>query len=222
VACNPRWESGRSNQIILEEEDPTTFALFLAWVQTSRIESAECFIEVSIDRIPFETSSNIGSQWTQLCACFVSGDYLQAYDFKNCVMDLLVLNCRMQHYFLGLRAGTDPKDLSYIYQKTNRGSPLRQLVIDIVVTSPAHPIPNYQNHSILSQYLVELASYAINEAKESRLTGKPCSFRVPWKNDPCRYHTHPYHPVSYSCTRPDAEPYPRHEILPATNGFLND
>ena len=136
------------------------------------------------------------------------GDVLQAPSFQNQVIDLLVINSRMHQFSLRQIAGSREDTLQYIYWHTTRGSSLRQLVIDSVITSSAHEIPNYDFSSpLISEYLVDLATYAINEAKSSRLRGRPCNFKVPWKNAPCRYHAHPDQPIGYSCT----ETLPRQE-----------
>jgi hypothetical protein len=208
IACKPGWKSGQARIITLDDDDPKTFALFLAWVLTGQIESADNYIEVSIEpgTTHYESSDikrniAIQAQWDQLCTCFVYGDVLQAPSFQNQVIDLLVTNSRMHQLSLRQIAGSREDTLQYIYQHTTRGSSLRQLVIDSIITSSAHEIPNYDFSSpFISEHLVDLATYAISEAKSSRLRGKPCNFKVPWKNAPCRYHVHPDQPIGYSCT----------------------
>jgi hypothetical protein len=211
LACYPRWQCGRAQIITLSADDPKIFALFLAWVQTGRIESSEYFAQVDSNAGKSRgasKSSKLCAQWDQLCSCFIYGDFLQAHSFQNRVLDLLVINVRMQQLYLGTISISNEQNLLYIYEHTTRTSPLRKLVIDVVITSPSHDIPNYDfSNSHLSEYLVDLAGYAIDQAKGSRLRGKPCNFKVPWRNDPCRYHLHLGHAVSFSCTGTASRPW---------------
>lgn len=206
VACHPQWESGRTQIINLSPDDPKIFALFLAWVQTGRIESSEYFAQVA----PNGTGRpvNICAQWDQLCSCFVYGDFLQAHSFQNRVLDLLVINIRMQQRYLSTMPRPEEQSILYIYEHTTRGSPLRTLILDAIIASPTHDIPSYDfSNPHLLEYLVDLATYAIDQAKSSRLKGNPCTFNVPWKNDPCRYHHHPGHAVGFYCTGTATHPW---------------
>ncbi|KAE9373854.1 hypothetical protein N431DRAFT_557803 [Stipitochalara longipes BDJ] len=206
VACHPQWESGRTQIINLSADDPKIFALFLAWVQTGCIESSEYFTQLALNGT--DRSVNIRTQWDQLCSCFVYGDFLQANTFQNRVLDLLVTNIRMQQRHSSTMPRPKEESILYIYEHTTRGSPLRKLILDTIITSPTHEIPNHDfSNPHLLEYLVDLATYAIDQAKSSRLEGKPCTLKVPWKNDPCSYHHHPGHAAGFYCTGTAIRPW---------------
>ena len=209
VACHPQWECGRTQIINLSADDPKIFALFLAWVQTGRIESSEYFHPVatngSAERI------DICAQWDQLCSCFVYGDFLQAHSFQNRVLDLLVINLDMQqlyYYYPAEMPRSKEHSMIYIYEHTTQDSLLRKLILDAIITSPSHDMPTYDfSNPHLLEHLVDLATYAIDQANISQLKMKPCTIRFPWGGDPCRYHHHPGHAAGFSCTGTAAHPW---------------
>ncbi|KAG4431361.1 hypothetical protein IFR05_013158 [Cadophora sp. M221] len=86
-ACNPHWETGKTNTIALEEEDPIIFSIFLNWIYTGDIQNNEDYI--SIDEKPTPSAATLKSHWMQLVQCFTLGEMLMATNFKNAIIDLL-------------------------------------------------------------------------------------------------------------------------------------
>jgi hypothetical protein len=78
--------------VVLEEDDPSILSIFLTWLVSGDIEKAP-----SLRRDPAPQDEEVDSDEDyiqQLLKSYVLGDFLQAEDFQNSVMDLLVLRCK--------------------------------------------------------------------------------------------------------------------------------
>ncbi|XMA18695.1 hypothetical protein WAI453_011486 [Rhynchosporium graminicola] len=80
-ACNPRWESGKTNTITLNEEDSVIISIFLSWLYTSDIKHNEGYISIDGKEAPCDTI--LKTHWMQLVQCFVFGEMLMATTFKG-------------------------------------------------------------------------------------------------------------------------------------------
>lgn len=47
AACNEEWESGKTNTVTLEDDDPKLFSIFLTWVVTGDPSICVEWIQVS-------------------------------------------------------------------------------------------------------------------------------------------------------------------------------
>ncbi|KAG4431360.1 hypothetical protein IFR05_013157 [Cadophora sp. M221] len=110
-ACNPRWESGREGIAFTSNLNNS---VNLPYISEADQKSAE-----------FE------AQWLTLAKCFVLGDFLQAYVFRNCVSDAMVVSCQTARS--GLIFGATYANLDYIYGNTSSGSAIRTMVKDHII-----------------------------------------------------------------------------------------
>ncbi|KAH9220682.1 hypothetical protein DL95DRAFT_479405 [Leptodontidium sp. 2 PMI_412] len=91
AVCRERWKSGRSRVIILVEDDPTLFAIFLSWLATGDIESCSEFLEVAAPpHSEVKLIEQTYAQWEQLRRCYNLGNFLLAPPFKNAAVNLLI------------------------------------------------------------------------------------------------------------------------------------
>ena len=184
AACSVLWECGRTRTITLDDQDPDIFAIFASWLLNGDLSKASSFVELASEGDARETS--LRQRWTQLCQCYVLGDFLQAPDFKNTVIDHLLLNKRLQAEETNKISGTRPMDIKMVWANTIPGSPLRQMILD-------HSVSNGKGQSLATQapcvefheYFCELASLFQEKRSQGRGSVKP------WEKDICCYHEHP-------------------------------
>ncbi|PVH75302.1 hypothetical protein DL98DRAFT_350208, partial [Cadophora sp. DSE1049] len=112
-ACNEAWESGRTNTVTLEDEDPKLFITFATWVATGSVEACSGWEVMKL--------------WHYLCRVYILGDFLGSRNFRNAIMKILIEKA-------GILVEAEG-DITYhdqivplIYEKTNPGSPLRHLL----------------------------------------------------------------------------------------------
>jgi hypothetical protein len=155
AACKEYWKSGRTKTVILDEEEPETFAVFLTWIYTGSIKNSVDFVEpleldiIGIREEDWALSENEGKrapfqliledQWFKLAKCFVLSEFLQAPNFQNAVTDMLVSNHRRMSS-MGLMAGSRAWETRYVLTNTLDGNALRTILLDnylkVMLTSP--------------------------------------------------------------------------------------
>jgi len=130
AACNEHWESGKTNTVILAEDDPIIFSIFLTWLVSGDVNR-------SADLLPFlnpcqEKATKIFSRkhLMQLVKCYVLGDALQAEQFCNSIMDAIVSRCeQFKKSHNSIPCSTAPV-INYIIENTKSKSPLLELLLD--------------------------------------------------------------------------------------------
>ena len=195
AACNERWESGRTRTVTLEDYDVGHFTIFMCWLVTGELNKASSYVEVeSNDETKMKTS--LEKQWKQLAACRILGDFLQASDFKNSVMDSLQKNQRIYDENCSMIGGSGFDDILLVWANTVTGSPLRRILLDKfagfskLLLSPS----NLKPCQALVDFYYDLASLMIKNRKTQSWQPNP------WNQNPCIYYEHPGKPSDYSCT----------------------
>jgi hypothetical protein len=197
AACSDRWASGRDAIIKLEEEDPKIFGIFLAWAFDGDIKNSEDYI--TLEYIDAESKKECLTKiQVQLTDCFLLGQQLLSFDFKNDVIDLIIAN-----YRLGLRLSSDPVLLK-IYTNTAPGSPLRRLLVDTAVSKAGHfrprskPTDSYETLKCFEEYWLEILNSFRYHSRPGR---RGARLKACYDRDRCEYHEHPGKPDGYSCTK---------------------
>lgn len=127
AACNPDWESGRTNTIKLEKEDPDIVPVFLGWCYNDVIDVNEVQTVLTVGYT--DTKSLFTPkrwEWYQLTRAYVLGDFLLSSDFKNTIMNELVRISKSEQEVLGANS----ESIELTFGHTMAGSALRQLTID--------------------------------------------------------------------------------------------
>ena len=134
TACKPEWTSGSENRVILESENSAIFSIFLSWLLTDDIHSAEDLILCpSKDEEAFDESTTgklLVQSCRQLLRCFVFADYIQCHRLQNAIMESILRLIRQalhEHHVLLI---TLPENVQIVYAKTSKTSPLRRLILD--------------------------------------------------------------------------------------------
>jgi hypothetical protein len=202
AACHEHWESGRSNTVTLEDDDPDIFSVFMTWLVTQDIKRSSNLME--LDAI--KDSSEAGGQILQLAKCYVLGDVLRAHNFQNSIMDNLNAICE-KFYNEFDRVGAFHSEISYIYSKTSEGCSLRRLMVDsfvdgidpctMDVTKCLCLKDGISRVPGLFEYYFEICKRSLTILHDD----EPYVRVLAWEKDPCVYHLHPNKAEGYSCTR---------------------
>jgi hypothetical protein len=191
AACNEQWESGRTNIIRLEEDNPDAFAPFLIWLSTGTVEdSAELTDAADLDKK--QDSGALTNEFLRLAECFVLGDALQAQEFCNHIIDVLIGKCKISTKMLC----SDDKAVEYVWTHTPKSSTLRRLILDNFATDIILDFEAIAKPSAAAQeFYYELSKVAIMAWRT-----KTTLVDV-WEKDPCVYHKHADQPEGYSCSK---------------------
>lgn len=192
AACNDQWESGRTNTVTLEEDDPKIFSIFLTWLSTGNVKDAAEFL-------PFDKEDKDASflAFDQLVKCFILGNVLGALPFRNKIADFVVLYTRL---FLDTHksiVGAAPDKIQYIWSNTVDGSPLREIVLDNYVAKIG------RGHVSAMSSVAGLSDFYCNVAQKAILCLRTTKTPLPsWKKTLCTYHEHPDQLEGYDCAGP--------------------
>lgn len=213
---------GTDKTITLLKEDPVIFSIFLAWLFTGKCQFAEEFIDCSEEDgdqfvdAPGSTQGKLDqaeppllhtAQFKQMACCYVLGEFLQAPEFQNAVIDILVENARTQHEFSLFCAGCTNDIILKVYGGTKDKDPLRRLMCDIFAAEEGEDsaalkrmIEGETNGLVL--WRNDLLNTMLNN------TYPPVTDKFPWQEKVCqRYHQHPGEPKDVDCKsyqNPDA------------------
>ncbi|KAL2063383.1 hypothetical protein VTL71DRAFT_5188 [Oculimacula yallundae] len=201
AACNAYWKSGRTNTVMLEEEDPKAFALFLTWLTTGDITNCLEYIEITgcetqNDRAHLTLHTK---QKQQLQDCYFLGEYLMSTGFKNGTMDVYLSMLKMIHCVHNKTPRFSAKEITSFYTYTSHSSTLRRFLQDLALSIPSEDF----DEMIMSRF-AEL-KLVQDVAKQLQLQLKDAEgikqFQMPWDKDFCHYHEHPGAAEGYSCTK---------------------
>ncbi|KAL2063380.1 hypothetical protein VTL71DRAFT_5185 [Oculimacula yallundae] len=191
-ACNPHWESGKSNTITLEEEDPVIFSLFLSWLYTGDIKQNEEYKSINGKATP--TDASLKAHWLQLVQCFVLGEMLMASSFKNAVIDLLFSKTAVRYLRTSYVILIDVNIIEEIFVGTPQGSPLRRYILEACfhTLQADHALWAEMSTSTptMRDFLEDMAKYSLETAQKFK--GVKIKIKCPWeKRNSCEYHDHP-------------------------------
>ena len=128
----------------------------------------------------------------QLLRCYILGDFLQAEEFRNSVMDILILKCELSFKDRVACTGLDSTSNSYIISNTLPGSLLCQMIYDY--WSAILGRYSILDDKIPKEFYHEVLNYVIVAHNDRR------ELKAPWDKDRCVYHSHRGQPDQYSCT----------------------
>jgi hypothetical protein len=197
-ASSDQWKSGVESVIELEHVDPKIFGIFLAWAFDRSIENSEDYIIVK-DKDDVESWEYLSeNRHFQLVDCYILGQKLLAYDFKNAIMDLSLKSYQFHSKKFHCIPGTSWEEICKDYRNTPKGSPLRRSLLDTVLATAELGFydgdlldENYQPSEAYEEYLIDLFNRARDQVPEySR------KFKTPWARESCHYHEHPGEPSS--------------------------
>ena len=198
VACHERWESGRSNTVTLEDDEPDIFSIFMTWLVTQDIKRSSHLME--LDEIKDVSESD--GQILKLMKCYVLSDFLRAYNFQNSIMNSLIAICEKD--FKDFKdAGLSHSEISYVYSKTSEGCSLRRLMVDsFVAGADSCGMDATVDLSLENgvSHVPGLIEWYFDIWKRSlAVLGNDGRRVFVWERDPCLYHLHPDKPEGYSC-----------------------
>jgi hypothetical protein len=132
AGCSDRWASGREGVIRLEEEDPKVFSIFLAWAFGGGVQNSEDYIIVDEKETDSEKHSSRNHHY-QLVQCYILGEKLIAFEFKNAIIDLIIKSQRSIVRKFNTTPCSSPKGICMIYANTPAKSPLRRVLIHTLI-----------------------------------------------------------------------------------------
>ncbi|TGO18178.1 hypothetical protein BPAE_0394g00020 [Botrytis paeoniae] len=136
--CSDLWKCGRESVISLEDYQPESFEMFLAWLYTKDIRNARCLGKnITCSNTHFRTQAH-KYKWFQLLRCYFLADYIGAPKFANYMMDALTLAYREWVRDGFVKSAKDPlfnkteETRKLVDSNTVESSPLRALIKDII------------------------------------------------------------------------------------------
>ncbi|KAF7943880.1 uncharacterized protein EAE97_005950 [Botrytis byssoidea] len=148
--CSDIWKCGREGVISLEDYQPESFEIFLAWLYTKDIRNAKCLGKnIARSNTHFRIQAH-KYKWFQLLRCYFLADYIGAPKFANYMMDALTLAYREWVRGGFVKSAKDPlfnkteETQKLVDSNTVESSPLRALIKDILfpsVEERQNPVP---------------------------------------------------------------------------------
>ncbi|KAF7919792.1 hypothetical protein BELL_1075g00010 [Botrytis elliptica] len=139
--CSDLWKCGRESIISLEDYQPESFEMFLAWLYTKDIRNAKCLGKnTTRSNTHFRTQAH-KYKWFQLLRCYFLADYIGASKFANYMMDALTLAYREWVRDGFVKSAKDPlfnkteETRKLVDSNTVESSPLRALIKNILFPS---------------------------------------------------------------------------------------
>ena len=212
AAFNGRFREASENSVTLAEESEATFVLFLAWLYTQTL-------------ISVRDGKDSPCSIKELIRLHVFGDKLGIPNLKNLAMDTLI-----EHLIGGNSTEIVQKMFSYtaeIYENSPENSPLRRLLVDLMISECHMPDEIISNPHLTSWSPDLLRDLVVASAPDTKAKTRDrvASFAV----YTCKYHDHgdgdacetrPEHKYSdLFCIRPDGlYPLEAGTIVPRLKG----
>ncbi|KAF7958349.1 hypothetical protein EAE96_001898 [Botrytis aclada] len=139
--CSDVWKCGRESVISLEDYQPESFEVFLAWLYTKDIRNAKCLANTITGRNTHFRTQTHKYKWFQLLRCYFLADYIGAPKFANYMMDALTLAYREWVRDGFVKSAKDPlfnktvETRKLVDSNTVESSPLQALIKDILFPS---------------------------------------------------------------------------------------
>jgi hypothetical protein len=194
AATDSNWESGRSNLVILAEDDPKIFGIFLAWLTTSDITSAADLVEIpeakhEKGKKDEEHEQAMDRLAEQLVMSFILGDRLLAENFQNSIMDAIVSTAKRYFEECSCLFGSH-KIVNKIYENTPANSPLRTFMVNQCLG-----IANFEKFAEMLRDASEFESFPLDFIVDLFATAMPGykngKASAPWNHAPSKYHVRP-------------------------------
>ncbi|KAI9047591.1 hypothetical protein LZ554_008304 [Drepanopeziza brunnea f. sp. 'monogermtubi'] len=190
-------EVARNEQsVVLEEEDPVLFTIFLNWLVIGEVKTRPELVAVPA-RTLNDLKAHYHAQWKQLSECFALGEVLQAPNFRNDAIDQLLIKA---NECLSIQSSfpihTD-QDLQDLYQASQPHSCLKRLIVDLAVLNLG--LPAFDNldlaNPVLAEFFKDVVKESCAQMRERYLEVQP------WDRDVCTYHDHSHEQVDFVCKR---------------------
>ena len=120
AACSKEWLEGQERVVRLPETEDTTFHEYCTWVYSGKIADSTCTTS--------STETQRMNEHDQLLYLYLLGDKLDDIQLRN--QAIIKLFKSMQNGNLLLRKPAS----KLVWESTVRGSPLRKLIVDVMVT----------------------------------------------------------------------------------------
>lgn len=167
------WGTSSTGSLTLKEEDPEVFEIYLHWLYCQTLP-------VQNDNPGFEGNT----EYVQLAKAYVLGEMLQDVDFKDTVLDAILIKSRSKASDGQTWFPVGPA-IRYIYDGTPESSAARRLLVDLYTyNGRAEWLTQWANKDELpKEFLLDLAVATL--AKRPR---PPASLAQ--KAGACEYHEH--------------------------------
>jgi hypothetical protein len=142
-ALNKQWKEGNEKLVRLPEVEVTAFRVFAKWVYSGRFFCTEDNDEYEEDGIHHYKG------WGKLFECYELGDFLQAPDFNDAIIDAITDTS-------ALRNETPVQISSVIYPLTSPGSPHRQLCCDIAINCSRQLFVSMRDRDLPREFLEDV------------------------------------------------------------------
>jgi len=194
--------------VTLEDENPTIFSIFLAYIVSGDVQNATEYIQSGGNTDGATSDEELmdmaDKHFEQLHKCYVLGDKLQAEGFRNTIMDLIISAATRNQADSRLTylSGTASEDINYVFSNTPVNSPLCRMILDRI-----YDVSNTDDDQM--KYL-ELPGVGVFYYRlfEWAMTEESCA---PWERDRYYYHDHSDQPDTYSCTD-ESKPNPKANV----------
>lgn len=118
LASNSDWKERQEHRILLPDDDPTAFHLYIHWLYFHTLP----IIHGSADE-------DNEPEYLDLAKAYILGDKLLDYSFTDIIIDTTLEKSRFEihdgnYWFPGDRV------VEYVYRHTVEGSPIRRLLVD--------------------------------------------------------------------------------------------
>ncbi|KAM0244828.1 hypothetical protein ACHAQJ_010712 [Trichoderma viride] len=170
TAMKAYWKSSTSGSVTLKEEDPEVFEVYLHWLYC--------------ETLPVQNDSpgqegNI--EYEQLAKAYALGEMLQDVNFKDAVLDAIMIKSRSKASDGRCWYPIGPA-IRYIYEGTPESSAARRLLVDMYTyQGRGEWLTEWVNKDDLpKEFLLDLAIAALNKRPQP----------LAHKKGSCEYHEH--------------------------------
>ncbi|KAF7911417.1 uncharacterized protein EAF01_002924 [Botrytis porri] len=218
--CSDLWKCGREKAISLEDYQPESFEMFLAWLYTKDIRNAKCSGKnINRGNTHFQTQAH-KYKWFQLLHCYFLADYIGAPKFANYMMDALTLAYREWVRGEFVKSANDPlfnnteETRKLVDSNTVESSPLRALIKDILFPSvEERRVPVTINRHPRAPPSFRRARRGLHNLLVPNPFLQPQGQNIEFPNNgtapnPYFHPGHPLYPSDFPPTTPNAHPPP--------------
>jgi hypothetical protein len=175
TALRGEWQEGQDQVISIEDWEPMHFDVFFQWTYERSIFTSDETIFTS-GELGFSVQS---AEWDLLAKAWTLGNYLQAMDFKDAIVDALVDKVAGT-----VVRGANQTMHSIIYPNSTPDDGIRELVVDIAASRWTEPYMKTLVADAASTEFFRDLSIAAVKRRGIRTAGEP------WERGTCKYHEH--------------------------------
>jgi len=178
AALDGKWKESHKKLVELPEDDVNAFRLYLNWIYKGLLPCGDVATNGISDLSPVQ-KSDVNKEYTVLINAYILGDKLGDLDFADAVIDTFISSANAFKYSPG-------SHLQYIYVQTPVASPLRRLLIDMLIIEGLTPWISNNWTSLEKSTLSDLALALFNQKPPGTIDPKS----APYKLSSCIYHQH--------------------------------